>query len=136
MNMAERVLECITPRSALGLTLLTLSVIILMLGFLHPGHPRGRRRQRGGRRVRSPANQTPIPRSDTSIRLGPGESYRTGPATPSRVEPLASSIKPNAVAPVSVPSVASSLDPAPSIPVQPSKRDTLILTAAPRVSPG
>ena len=34
MSIAERMLERITPRSTLGLTMLTLVVITLMIGFL------------------------------------------------------------------------------------------------------
>ena len=101
MNMAERVLERITPRSALGLTLLTLAVIILMLGFfIQDIHVAGLDDEMDDE-SEALANQTLIPRPDASIRLGPGESYRTGPATPSGVGPLVSSFKDESIAPAS-----------------------------------
>lgn len=136
MDLAERVLERITPRSALGLTLLTLSVILLILGFFIQDIHVGTVDDEGDDEADALASQTWIPPSDTSIRLGPGESYRTGPAMPSRVEPLASASQPNPVAPASVSGLASSVDPARSMPVQPSERYSSNSTAALRVSPG
>ena len=71
MNMAERVLERITPRSALGLTMLTLSVIILMLGFfIQDIHVAGVDDEADDE-SEALANQTLIPRSDRRSALGP-----------------------------------------------------------------
>jgi hypothetical protein len=138
MDMAERVLERITPRSALGLTLLTLSVIILILGFfIQDIHVVGVDNEADDESEML-ADRSLIPRPDASIRLGPGESYRTGPVAPVDDEPLSPSLKGDSVARADVRGLASSVDPGQSIAVKPSGpySSSSNPAAQPRVSPG
>ena len=86
MNMAERVLERITPRSALGLTLLTLAVIVLMLGFfIQDIHVAGLNDEMDDE-CGCPGEPNLIPQPDASIRLGPvSHTALTHDAEPRRI---------------------------------------------------
>ena len=136
MNMAERVLDRITPRSALGLSVLTISIIILILGFLIQDIHVGSLDNEADDESEAVATQTVLPPADASLHLRSGESDRTGPAMPSRVAPLAPSHESDSVAPAGDPSVASSIDPAQSVPVRPSERYSSNPIETLRVSPG
>lgn len=131
MEKTRRFIERVMPQSAFGLTLLTIATIILVAGFfvrgLHLVSVDGEPEE--GSSPLADRNLTPWTSPD-AIRLGAGESYRTGE------KGTASTFKGGSVAPVASKGSASAAELASLAPIKPGKRYANRSTAKPTIAPG
>jgi hypothetical protein len=138
MEKTRRFLERVMPQSAFGLTLLTMVVIVLVAGFfvhgLHLVSVDGEPVE--GSSPLADRNIIPWTNPDPSIRLGPGESYRTGPASENDVAGAAPTFKGGSATGVASKNTASAAELASSAPVKPAKRYANSSAATPTVAPG
>jgi hypothetical protein len=129
MDTPRRWIEFFAPRSAIGITVMTLSIIFLMLGFfiqdirLVPVEDDG---------ADLAAEELD---AGTSVRLGPGETYSTGPARRA-VERSAVAMNNRPVTSPRTRTAPVTSDPARSVPVEPSERYSSNPAPQPRVGPG
>lgn len=130
METTRRVLDWFSPHSALAVTLVTLGVIVLMLGFFIQDIQLVPVDDEMEDDADYLADQTR--QSAPSIRLGPGESYRTGPVA----KGIRRTLPNRAAASADATELALSTDPAVSLPVKPAGRYSSNPVALPRVSPG
>lgn len=130
MEKSRRFFERLMPQSAFGVALLTIAGMIVVVSFFVHGLylvSVDGEREDGSNSVAN-RDLTPWASPDAPIRLGSGESHRTGSASKNSVISASPTFKGG--------SIASQADPARSAPVKPGKRYANSPVVTPTVAPG